>query len=190
MGCACSVCVTILKTPGWPELLLLAGPCIALTDIAAICSSLVEAVGKRAAVGGMVAAAIDEGGARTASYCSSGVPKQVLDGDAVFPIMSISKVMTSLLLADMVYRHEQVGYVDWHNDFGRYRGDPGQEPRKITTSLQLSSGGCYEGCDLQVRAAQPIDVAPRERGALFASPANALHRVTPVTRGIRRPLVI
>ena len=39
-----------------------------------------------------------------------------------------------------VYRHEEAGYFDWHNDYGRYRGDPGQEPRKITLSLQLSDG--------------------------------------------------
>jgi len=79
--------------------------------------------------------------------------KQLLDGDTVLPFMSISKVMTSLLLA-------------------------------------VWSGDCHEGCDLQVRAAQPIDIAPRERGALFSSPANALHRVTPITRGVRRGLVI
>jgi PKHD-type hydroxylase len=89
-----------------------------------------------------------------------------------------------------VYRQEEAGYFDWHNDYGRYRGDPGQEPRKITMSLQLSDGASYEGCDLQVRAAHPIDVAPRELGTLFAFRANALHRVTPITRGVRKSLVI
>lgn len=89
-----------------------------------------------------------------------------------------------------VYRQDEAGYFDWHNDYGRYRGDPGQEPRKITLSLQLSDGGAYDGCDLEVRAAHPVDVAPRERGALMAFRANALHRVTPVTRGVRKSLVI
>lgn len=89
-----------------------------------------------------------------------------------------------------VYRQEQAGYFDWHNDYGRYRGDPGQEPRKVTMSLQLSDGGSYEGCDLEVRAAHPVDVAPRERGVLFAFRANALHRVTPITRGVRKCLVV
>ena len=89
-----------------------------------------------------------------------------------------------------LYRQEEAGYFDWHNDYGRYRGDPGQEPRKITMSLQLSEGASYDGCDLEVRAAHPIDVAPRERGALFAFRANALHRVTPITRGVRKSLVI
>jgi PKHD-type hydroxylase len=89
-----------------------------------------------------------------------------------------------------VYRQEEAGYFDWHNDYGRYRGDPGQEPRKITMSLQISDGAAYDGCDLEVRAAHPIDVADRERGALMAFRANALHRVTPITRGVRKSLVI
>ncbi|HVW73320.1 MAG TPA: 2OG-Fe(II) oxygenase [Rhizomicrobium sp.] len=89
-----------------------------------------------------------------------------------------------------VYRQAEAGYFDWHSDYGRYRGDPGQEPRKITLSLQLSDGAAYDGCDLEVRAAHPIDVAPRERGALMAFRANALHRVTPITRGVRKSLVI
>lgn len=89
-----------------------------------------------------------------------------------------------------VYRQSEAGYFDWHSDYGRYRGDPGQEPRKITMSLQLSTGADYDGCDLEIRAAHPLDVAPRERGTLVAFRANALHRVTPITRGIRKSLVI
>jgi PKHD-type hydroxylase len=89
-----------------------------------------------------------------------------------------------------VYRDAEAGYFDWHSDYGRYRGDPGQEPRKITLSLQMSDGASYDGCDLEVRAAHPVDVAARERGALMAFRANALHRVTPITRGLRKALVV
>jgi len=88
-----------------------------------------------------------------------------------------------------LYRQEEAGYFDWHNDYGRYRGDPGQEPRKITISLQLSDGRSYEGCDLEVRAGHPLDVAPRERGVLMAFRAHSLHRVTPITNGVRKSLV-
>jgi len=89
-----------------------------------------------------------------------------------------------------VYRQQDAGYFDWHSDYGRYRGAPDQEPRKITLSLQLSDGASYEGCDLEVRAAHPVDIASRERGALMAFRANALHRVTPITRGLRKALVV
>lgn len=88
-----------------------------------------------------------------------------------------------------VYEDAQAGFFDWHNDYGRTRDDPGQEPRKITMSLQLTDGAAYNGCDLEIRAAHPVDVAPRERGALVAFRANALHRVTPITRGVRKSLV-
>ena len=89
-----------------------------------------------------------------------------------------------------VYESAEAGFFDWHNDYGRYRDDPGQLPRKITMSVQLSEGAGYDGGDLEVRAIHPIDMAPRERGCLVAFAANALHRVTPVTRGVRKSLVI
>jgi PKHD-type hydroxylase len=88
-----------------------------------------------------------------------------------------------------VYRESESGYFDWHSDYGRDRGDPGQEPRKLTLSLQLSDGSSYDGCDLEARAAYPLDVAPRERGTLVAFRATVLHRVTPITRGVRKSLV-
>jgi PKHD-type hydroxylase len=89
-----------------------------------------------------------------------------------------------------VYRESEGGYFDWHSDYGRDKNDPGKEPRKLTLSLQLSDGSFYDGCDLEARAAYPLDVAPRERGTLMAFRANVLHRVTPITAGIRKSLVI
>jgi PKHD-type hydroxylase len=82
------------------------------------------------------------------------------------------------------------GHFDWHKDYGRDPADPQQEPRKLTLSLQLSNAADYEGCDLQVRAGNKIDVAPRTRGTLVAFPANVLHQVTPILSGARRALVV
>ncbi len=86
--------------------------------------------------------------------------------------------------------YEGGGHFDWHKDYGRSYGEPGKEPRKLTLSLQLSDGADYDGCDLEVRGGNEIEVAPRERGALVAFPANVLHRVTPLSRGVRKSLVI
>jgi PKHD-type hydroxylase len=95
-------------------------------------------------------------------------------------------------LADLqyaVYGGQEGGHFDWHKDYGRDPSDPGQEPRKLTLSLQLSDTSDYEGCDLQVRGGHEIDTAPRTRGTLIAFPANVLHQVTPIRAGIRRSLV-
>jgi PKHD-type hydroxylase len=89
-----------------------------------------------------------------------------------------------------LYGGPEGGYFDWHKDYGRDSSYPGQEPRKLTLSLQLSAPSDYQGCELQVRAGNQIDTAPKTRGALVAFPANVLHQVTPITAGIRRALVV
>lgn len=89
-----------------------------------------------------------------------------------------------------LYGGSEGGYFDWHKDYGRDPADPYQEPRKLTLSLQLSAPSDYEGCELQVRGGNQIDVAPKARGSLIAFPANVLHQITPITRGQRRSLVI
>jgi PKHD-type hydroxylase len=89
-----------------------------------------------------------------------------------------------------LYGGPEGGHFDWHKDYGRDPADPGQEPRKITLSLQLSDPSDYKGCELQVRAGNQIDVAPKARGSLAAFPANVLHQVTPIEAGIRRALVV
>ena len=88
------------------------------------------------------------------------------------------------------YGGEEGGHFDWHKDYGRDPADPDQEPRKLTLSLQLSDAADYQGCDLQLRAGNQIDTAPRARGTLIAFPANVLHQVTPIRSGIRRALVV
>jgi PKHD-type hydroxylase len=89
-----------------------------------------------------------------------------------------------------LYGGPEGGYFDWHKDYGRDSNYPEQEPRKLTLSLQLSAPSDYQGCELQVRAGNQIDTAPRARGTLVAFPANVLHQVTPITAGIRRALVV
>lgn len=69
-------------------------------------AALEEAVGDRAKVAGMVGVVVDENGTSMTSYGSTGVLGVALDGDTVFEIMSISKVLTAVLLADLVQRGE------------------------------------------------------------------------------------
>lgn len=89
-----------------------------------------------------------------------------------------------------LYGGPEGGHFDWHKDYGRDPTDPSREPRKLTLSLQLSNPSDYEGCELQVRAGNQIDVAPKVRGTLVAFPANTLHQVTPIGSGTRKALVL
>lgn len=84
-----------------------------------------------------------------------------------------------------VYDGSEGSHFDWHKDHVA-RG----EPRKISLSLQLSEGSAYEGCDLQLQADGDIQNAPRSRGTLIAFPSYALHRVTPIRKGVRKSLVV
>lgn len=71
-----------------------------------VMEALKQAVGTRNSSAGMVAIVLDKTGTRMLSYGNSGRPDVALDGDAVFEIMSNTKVLTSLLLADMEARGE------------------------------------------------------------------------------------
>lgn len=84
-----------------------------------------------------------------------------------------------------VYQGDESGHYDWHVDQG-----PFPAPRKLSLSLQLSDASAYEGCDLQFQAGYRIETAPRERGTVIAFPSYVLHRVTPITAGTRKSLVV
>lgn len=84
-----------------------------------------------------------------------------------------------------VYHGSEGGHYDWHVDLG-----PQTTPRKLSLSLQLTDPARYEGCDLQFHASRGIENAPRNRGTAIVFPAYTLHRVTPITAGTRKSLVV
>lgn len=84
-----------------------------------------------------------------------------------------------------VYRGEEGGHYDWHVDHG-----PLHVQRKLSLSVQLSDPASYDGGELQFVAGNKTETGPSERGTVIAFPSYVLHRVTPVTRGVRRSLVV
>jgi PKHD-type hydroxylase len=84
-----------------------------------------------------------------------------------------------------VYLAGEGSHYGWHVDHGRT-----PRRRKLSLVLQLSAPTDYEGCDLQIYASSQIDTAPKTRGTLIAFPSYTLHRVTPITAGIRKSLVM
>ena len=83
-----------------------------------------------------------------------------------------------------VYQGSEGGHYGWHVDQGG-----GGERRKLSLSLQLSDPSSYDGCDLEFHAANYTQSAPRARGTVIAFPSYVLHRVTPITRGVRKAVV-
>ena len=75
-------------------------------DTPSIRAMLKQLVGVNEKIVGMAAVTVDDRGTHTATFGSTGVPGLTLGSDTVFEMASITKVLTSLLLADMVQRGE------------------------------------------------------------------------------------
>lgn len=74
----------------------------------------------------------------------------------------------------------------WHSDAGYDRGPA----RLVSVSIELSPIGEHEGGDLEIVPDTIGRVRDLPRGGARFFPSRALHRVTPVRRGVRHALVI
>ena len=83
------------------------------------------------------------------------------------------------------------GRYDWHTDleFGAKHGHDA-EPRKLSLSLLLNDD--FEGGEFQINNGKeetPL-VVPMNKGRVVLFPSFMIHRVTPVTKGTRKSLVV
>jgi PKHD-type hydroxylase len=85
-----------------------------------------------------------------------------------------------------VYTEDDSGHYTWHNDMS----DVCASPRKFTLVLQLSDPSEYEGGDLETFNNLEPATVDKKKGMIAGFPSWTLHRVTPVTKGIRKTLVI
>jgi PKHD-type hydroxylase len=84
------------------------------------------------------------------------------------------------------YKKNQEAHYTWHMDCGPGNGSP----RKLSMVLQLSDPSEYEGGDLELfTSANPI-ITKKQKGIIHAFPSYVMHRVTPVTKGVRKTLVV
>ena len=79
------------------------------------------------------------------------------------------------------------GFYDWHTDI---RVDMSVEPpvRKLSMTLLLNDPSEFEGGELQIAGAKNTQLMKQGHATIFASFLQ--HRITPVTRGVRRSLVM
>jgi PKHD-type hydroxylase len=85
----------------------------------------------------------------------------------------------------VTYESKDKGHYNWH-----YDGTPaGHAPRKLSITFQLSDPKDYEGGELEFNRTGNPTTAPKDRGTFVLFPSFILHRVRPVTKGIRHALV-
>jgi len=79
------------------------------------------------------------------------------------------------------------GFYDWHTDT---RVDMDSEPpvRKLSMTLLLNDPSEFEGGELQIAGVNNPKIMKQGHATIFASFLQ--HRITPVTRGVRRSLVM
>ncbi|CAL2076057.1 2OG-Fe(II) oxygenase [Tenacibaculum sp. 190524A02b] len=84
-----------------------------------------------------------------------------------------------------IYRSDG-GHYNWHMDVG----NGATQKRKISIVLQLSEPEEYEGGELEMFVSKDVQKIPKKKGAVVLFPSYCMHRVTPVTKGERRSIVL
>ena len=90
-----------------------------------------------------------------------------------------------------VYPAEDNGYYNWHVD-SWYGINGSNEDRKLSLSIQLSESDEYEGGEFETESSF-IPIPSHEiknRGTAIMFPSYIRHRVLPVTKGVRKSLVV
>jgi len=85
------------------------------------------------------------------------------------------------------YSASDKGYYDWHTDGGI---EDKVVPRKISMVLMLSDESEYEGGYLQIKTSRDNETLEMKKGRAWFFPSYVLHRVTPITKGLRKTAVV
>ncbi len=87
------------------------------------------------------------------------------------------------------YHATQEGHYGWHQDVG----GSSMSKRKLSLVVQLSDPSEYEGGNFQIfKGGNPenAEIVPKDKGYICIFPSYMMHRVTPVTSGVRKSLVL
>ena len=86
-----------------------------------------------------------------------------------------------------VYTEHSKDYYNWHTDDSLKTT---KTPRKLSMVLALDDTSDFEGGELQIMKSSTVETLEMKRGRAWFFPSWVLHRVTPVTKGVRRSLVV
>ena len=167
-------------------------------DAISYLNQVAEAVSADAEVGGIVRA--DASAARMDSVRRSDVSwlKDSPQNRPIYELVAevVRRVNAEIFHLDLkefgepfqlaTYRAENNGFYGWHVDTGAGR----LANRKLSLVVPLTDPSEYEGGEFQAfydDAPTPVEMP---LGRIVAFPSYVLHRVTPITRGVRRSLAI
>lgn len=91
------------------------------------------------------------------------------------------------------YDSKDQGHYTWHIDLfvGDLPRDNYFETRKLSVTFLLNEPGKdFEGGEFQFGLESSHETVPMKKGSLIMFPSFFLHRITPVTKGIRKSIVI
>lgn len=87
-----------------------------------------------------------------------------------------------------LYTESQQGHYDWHTDAAP---SDRNVPRKLSMAMLLSDPSEFEGGEFQVKTGNDVaQTLECKKGRAWFFPSYTLHRVAPVTKGVRRSLVL
>ena len=88
--------------------------------------------------------------------------------------------------------YDKDGRYDWHSDmaYGNNERDKNIQPRKLSLSLLLNDD--FEGGEFQINTGKESEptIVDLKKGQIVLFPSFILHRVTPITQGTRKSLVV
>ena len=88
------------------------------------------------------------------------------------------------------YKAEEKGKYNWHMDMLLGDRSKDYEPRKLTLTLLLNDD--FEGGEFQLNMGNQNNptILPAKKGRALLFPSFMIHRVTPITKGTRKSLVV
>ena len=95
----------------------------------------------------------------------------------------LSSILDSIQYTE--YYDDGVHY-GWHMDVGPYPINH----RKVSITIQLSNPEDYDGGELEIWTGNGIKNVEKHKGCVILFPSYMLHRITPVTKGTRKSLVL
>lgn len=111
------------------------------------------------------------------------------------------KIQSFILEANNVWKFDlhsivdSIQYTEYYDDGGHYgwHMDIGPHPinhRKVSVTIQLSNPEDYDGGELELWTGAGIQKVEKHKGCAILFPSYMLHRITPVTKGVRKSLVL